>query len=259
MLYFSGTGNSEYIAKRFAEIMREEYKQDFEVHSIEEDKDFRSILEMNSIAGFCYPTYGSCVPRIMREFVLKHKEYLRGKKLIIFCTQLIFSGDGAGIFTELLGDIPYEVVLAEHFNMPNNLCNIPVFRVRNGSETDSMVKRAEVRLEKACGYLNQNRKHLRGFNSLSYLLGLIQRPSFSKIEKAAADKVYVDEMACSLCGRCARECPTHNLYISEEMVRARGICTQCYRCVNNCPQQAITVWINRRVTKQYHGINRNHE
>lgn len=46
-----------------------------------------------------------------------------GKKIIIFCTQLLFSGDGARVFTDLLKSISYTVIYAKHFNMPNNICN----------------------------------------------------------------------------------------------------------------------------------------
>ena len=70
----------------------------------------------------------------MREFVSKYVEELKDKKLIIFCTQLFFSGDGARVFTDLLPKGYGEVIYAEHFNMPNNICNIKIFPIKNGEE-----------------------------------------------------------------------------------------------------------------------------
>ena len=82
MLYFSGTGNSKYISELFCKI------NNAKSYSIEENIDFENIINSEEIIGFCYPIYGSRVPRIMREFVMKNKEYFKNKKVIIFCTQL---------------------------------------------------------------------------------------------------------------------------------------------------------------------------
>ena len=92
MFYFSGTGNSKYIAELFCHHM------DTNCYSIEDKNNFDNIIASEEIICFCYPIYGSRVPRIMREFIKKHIEYFKNKKIIIFCTQLIFSGDGARVF-----------------------------------------------------------------------------------------------------------------------------------------------------------------
>ena len=76
MLYFSGTGNSKYVAELFCRHMNAEPR------SIEEDIDFEELIKSNETIGFCYPIYGSRVPLIMREFIAKHIEVLKGKKLM---------------------------------------------------------------------------------------------------------------------------------------------------------------------------------
>jgi hypothetical protein len=69
MLYFSGTGNSKYIADTFSRHM------DAKCHSIEEQLDYGQLLVSEETIAFCYPIFGSRVPRIMREFVAQHIEY----------------------------------------------------------------------------------------------------------------------------------------------------------------------------------------
>jgi menaquinone-dependent protoporphyrinogen IX oxidase len=64
------------------------------MHSIEENINFSKLISANEIVGFCYPIYGSRVPRIMRQFVQRYYQNLKQKKIIIFCTQMLFSGDG---------------------------------------------------------------------------------------------------------------------------------------------------------------------
>ena len=66
IVYFSGTGNSKYLAEQFAKRMN------INVYSIEQNLDFETIFSHEDTIAFCYPIYGSCVPRIMREFVSKY-------------------------------------------------------------------------------------------------------------------------------------------------------------------------------------------
>ncbi len=75
MVYFSGTGNSKYIAEKFADKMK------IEAYSIEETIDFKSIFDKTDTIAVCYPVYGSCVPLIATE-----KFFMRSilKCLIIF-------------------------------------------------------------------------------------------------------------------------------------------------------------------------------
>jgi NAD-dependent dihydropyrimidine dehydrogenase PreA subunit len=73
------------------------------------------------------------------------------------------------------------------------------------------------------------------------------------MEYSAADKVFIDVAACILCGLCVKECPTGNLYRDGSKIAAKSDCTLCYRCVNHCPQKAISVWLDRKPSKQYRG------
>lgn len=247
MLYFSGTGNSKYIAEKFAARMNAQ------CHSIEEKQDFDSLFLRNETVGFCYPVYGSRVPRIMREFVIRHTDALKGRKLIVFCTQLMFSGDGAAVFLDLLPKGHSGVLYAEHFNMPNNLCNFPLFKVTNGDENKKVLSRAGKKLEKACDNIEKGIVRKRGFNFLSRCLGLIQGGPFPAMETAAAGSAKTDG-GCTGCGICVQICPMNNLELIHKRVVQKDNCTLCYRCVNACPEKAITVLIHKKPVKQYKGI-----
>ena len=115
VLYFSGTGNTKYIAELFSE------KMGAQCLSIEGGTDFDMAVAGHDIIAFCYPIYGSRVPLIMRGFVARHMAALKGKNLIIFATQLMFSGDGARVLCDLFPKGHIKVTYAEHFLMPNNV------------------------------------------------------------------------------------------------------------------------------------------
>ena len=247
MLYFSGTGNSKYIAQRFCE------KMNAVCHSIEETVDFSALITADNTIAFCYPIYGSCVPRIMREFVTQYRALLTDKRLIVFCTQMLFSGDGARALTDLLTEDAKERVLyAEHFNMPNNLVNFALFRVKNGEENKSTLKKADQKIDRVCADLQKGKRVLRGFSAGSRLLGMTQSKAFPAMEDAYRNDARTDA-DCISCGLCGEICPMHNLTLTDGKIEQSGNCTLCYRCVNACPKQAITVGMHAKPKKQYDG------
>ena len=64
-LYFSGTGNTMYVAELFSR------KMNAKCFSIEDAVDFSAEIKAQDTIVFCYPIYNSRVPRIMRIFVSK--------------------------------------------------------------------------------------------------------------------------------------------------------------------------------------------
>lgn len=244
-IYFSGTGNSEHIGKHFSK------KMGCECYSIEEDVDFKTLFFKNDTISFCYPVYGSNVPYIMRKFVEKYKSNLHGKKIIIFCTQLMFSGDGARVFTDFLEGIDFTVIYAEHFNMPNNICNLFFLPVASERRVEKRFNKAKKKMDKSCENIKRGIIRKRGFNVFSKYLGFLsQRFYFQASEKRAMEDVRIN-VDCILCGECIKICPMGNLTRVEDGIKQNKNCTLCYRCVNICPRKAITVFVHSRVKKQY--------
>lgn len=249
IVYFSGTGNSKYIAEQFAERMN------IKACSIEQDLDFELLFTKEDTIAVCYPIYGSCVPRIMREFVEKYKIYFEAKKLIIFCTQMLFSGDGARAFSRLLPGCDEHVIYAEHFLMPNNICNFFLFPMTE-KETIKKPEKALKKLEQVCSDIQKGIVKKRGWNIFSTLLGKTQNIAYPKMERKGQRSFRTDE-SCVVCGLCVKNCPTHNLEIVSGRVTQKSNCTLCYRCVNLCPKQSCTVYLHKKPKKQYRGLNRN--
>ena len=248
-IYFSGTGNTRYIAQEFSKRMK------WACYSIEENVDFDRILNEAETLAIGYPIYGSDVPMIMQNFIERYKSKIQGKKLIIFCTQLLFSGDGARVLTDYLDGIDHKVVYAEHFLMPNNICNFFLLRVPSEKRIERYTRRADQKLQRVCEEIKQGRIRRKGFNPISKYLGLLtQRKGFQKMFVNIKKDVLVDE-DCISCGKCVQLCPMKNLYMENGVIKHKNNCTACFRCVNQCPKGAITVFTHSKVKKQYRGIS----
>ena len=247
MLYFSGTGNSKYVAELFASEMN------CSCHSIEEFITFDTLIAESDTIAFCYPVYMSRVPRIMREFVSRHLNLFKGKKIIIFCTQLLLSGDGARAFAVMFPKNHVDMSYAEHFFMPNNVNNVSFLPIPSEKMIQKCMDCAKQKMAIVCGNIKAGKVKKRGFNVLSRALGLLQGVFMSKTEQLANNSVRFDA-DCTTCGLCVNICPTKNLALAEGGIKHNHNCTMCYRCINRCPQKAIAVVFRGKVKKQYRGI-----
>ena len=247
VFYFSGTGNTKYVAENLAKQMRSD------CYSIEEQQDFDALIRENNTVCFCYPIYCSGVPRIMREFAEGLKMALKGKRVAIFCTQVMYSGDGARAFTDIFPENWFKVVYAEHFFMPNNLCNV----LPEWTFDDRLIRWekfcADRKIKRISRHIMGGKVHKRGFNKISYKMGYAQRKYQLGADEKAKNGVEVSD-DCVKCGLCVKKCPMQNFELGEEKAVPKGNCIYCYRCVNLCPKKAITVVYRKEINKQYKGI-----
>lgn len=223
-------------------------------HSIEEKLDYPALFAAHDTICVVYPIYGSRPPYIMREFAQRHSEHFAGKRLIILVTQLIFSGDGARSFLDFFPKGHMQVIYAEHFLMPNNVCNFFLLRKTSAKRTARHLRRAQQKIAHITVDLTDGRVKLRGFNAWAKVLGAVQGRHWPAIEAKAMHSVRVND-GCTGCGLCVKICPMENLSMSDGRVATHDRCSICYRCINRCPTQAITCFFHARPRWQYEGLD----
>ena len=205
-LYFSGTGNTKYIAERLSERMGAQCV------SIEADFAFDAAIATADLIAVCYPIYGSRVPLIMRRFVNRHMEAFRGKRIIILVTQVTFSGNGARAFLDLLPTDHVEVLYAEHLPMPNNVCNLwPLYRKPSDVQNKKQIRRGIGRLERVCADLEAGRVKRRGFSRVSQFFGNLQGAAWQDRGERLMGQNLKIHSDCTVCGLCVSLCPMRNL------------------------------------------------
>ncbi len=242
-IYFSGTGNTEYLAKNFSNIMK------CQCYSIEEDVDFKKIIKKNDVITLCFPIHFSKAPIYFMEFIKNLRDEFKGKKLIIFCSQQFYSGDGARSITDLLYDV--EVIYAEHFNMQNNITSMPLYYKITKRNNKRCLKKNYLKLEKISKDIKNGKVKLKGFSNFSKSLGRRQHLSDENVIEKQKKAVKVND-DCILCNKCVKLCPTKNLVNNGEKITFKENCTFCVRCTNICPKQAITVLLHGKVSEQYY-------
>lgn len=242
IIYFSGTGNSEFVAKRFGKITN------CKAYSIEENVDFSKIIGNNKIITLCFPIHFSRSPIFFQEFLVKHKEDFSGKKIISFATQQAYSGDGAKSVSYVLDNV--EVIYAEHFNMQNNITSMPLYYKLTKRNNKRCLIKTNQKLRFIANEVLADRRKLKGFSKFGELIGKTQNMGDDTIVEKRKNAVKINK-DCILCNKCVMECPTNNLENIDSLICSNDSCTFCVRCVNICPKKAITVLIHGKVKEQY--------
>ncbi len=252
VIYFSGTGNTRYIANLLAKRLSAAYRTD--LYDLAAIGNAEKILRGADVVLLAFPIYGSAPPIPMRDLVCRYSDLFAGKRVILAETQYFYSMDGAASLGRAIEKRGGKIIAAQHFNMPNNLADCKVFAVKNGGENAKKLERARKRADEFADRILAGKAPKKGFGLLSHAAGYFsQRKFWRKREHEKRSKLKVDPARCVGCGLCVKECPVSNLTLSEGHASGHGICVLCYRCVNKCPRRAITILGAAPPEKQYRG------
>lgn len=246
---FSGTGNTYFVA---ATLQRELQKLGHPVDllPIERIDDPNPAIESYDLIGIGYPIYGSDAPIIVRSFINGIDK--RNMRAFVFCTQWLFSGDGAAHSARKLEKKDFDCRQLAHFRMPNNITDYLSFLpVRTNFVR--LKRRKERQIRRFAKAIDQNRRLRKGMNPLSNLLGLIQRKPYRKYEDSFLDHLIKIDDTCVLCGTCTDLCPVDNFEIRDGRLMEKNQCIACYRCINHCPVNALHASSKKRVRTPYAG------
>lgn len=248
---FSGTGNTYYISQLIQKEMREK-RIICDLYAIESLKESNHFIDHYDVIGLGYPIYGSSIPKVVRHFIdgIRHRTDKRG---FVFCTQMMYSGDGAAYGARLLRKRGFRVLEQEHFNMPNNITDYKILRTKKHINYEKIESKNLIKVKRYVKNILLERKYLKGSNPFSLILGLVQRIPYSLLERKAMDHAILLEPNCIMCNKCVELCPTKNFVVKDKKLKVRNKCILCYRCVNHCPVQALHINKRTLVDKPYHG------
>lgn len=250
-LYFSGTGNTKYVVKKFSEKLEED--KSYKMLSIEDSsRDYDKLIKEAEIITIAYPIYASILPYIMADFLKDHLSSFEGKKIITITTQLLFSGDGGALPYRLLKKCNVDHLHSIHVNMPSNLVDMAIFPAKPIYKTKKKVLKADAKINKVVSRIKSGKTIKDGRKWYSRTIGYLFQRGFGKgaMDKLRT-KVRIDNDICIKCNQCVSTCPTGNLSNEDGMIKFENQCTLCYRCVNQCPTQAISIFSKKKPKVQY--------
>ena len=243
ILYFSGTGNSEYAAKRIGKEIGDEVINIFQKIKADDFSEMRSQKPWVIVA----PTYAWQIPHIVRKWLINTP--LAGNRNIYFVLTCGDSIGNAGKYLEsLCSKKKINYCGCAGITMPENY--IAMFSTPTEEKALQIIEQSESVIDRTALYIKNGDKLPQGDISFkdkmnSGIVNDIFYPIF-----VHARKFYATDV-CISCGKCIEVCPLNNVRLENGKPVWGDNCTHCMACICRCPKAAIEYGKHSRGLPRY--------
>lgn len=230
ILYFTGTGNSAYIANELAKLINEEL---FSINDALKTNTKSSFNE-DRLVIVC-PTYAWKIPNIIRDFI-KNSEIKENTKIYFVMTCGGEVSNAGKYNEELCLEKKLQYMGTAPILMPDNY--IIMFKPISLEKARKIIDDSKALVNDIATKINNNEP----FKKLR--VSLIDKLKSSSINKGFY-KGYIDPKGwrvkdnCISCGICEKKCPLNTITLTNGKPTWNNNCTHCMACISYCPVGAI--------------------
>lgn len=248
--YFSGTGNTEWVARNLARCFRS-FGHTTAAFSCESLQNEYLEPELSDMVGLLFPVHSSYPPKIVRDLIRRMPPVIN-QPLFAITTSAYMAGDTAWKAVQPLKNIGYDPVMVDNVIMPNNYYLPPfdLLPVTPPEKISPVLRRASRQINRIAIRIHKAHRCLRGRGPFSRLLGIQQRWACRTFESWMNTGLDADD-TCTQCGWCVAHCPVNNIQMDTDGVIFSDQCIRCMRCYSFCPVQAIQMKPETRNLKRY--------
>lgn len=246
IFYFSGTGNSKWVAENLAVLLQDKTADILDsISNGEIIEKLSAGIQEEGFLGFVFPVYAWGVPEIVIDFAKKLKKFLENannlrdaadnleKKTFTFA--IATCGEEAGYTLKNFSKV-FPLKSAYSVVMPNNY--VVGSDLEDEETVVSMLKKAQKDISLMAEELIAKKEVYRVHEgSAAGLKSGLVNFGFNKFVRST--KSFYTTDACTGCGLCAKNCPTHTITMENNRPVWGEHCYQCLKCINRCPAAAI--------------------
>ncbi len=242
--YYSGSGNTR-LASQY--IVKNVESTEFDLFDVV--KDGTPDLEKYDVVGFATFTDFWGPPYLFQTFI-ESLPRQNDKPAFVFNTYGFISAKTLKVLDEWVTARGFKVVAGHSLHTPESY---PPMIARGMGYAQAPNKREMKNLNGFISGLDQLLNHLREGKEIKrrkprigFVNSLLPMLPRTQARKDMGEK-YVDELLCTECGLCEKNCPYKAIKLSPKPVFDMDECYGCWACYNHCPQKAI-------YTTKYRGV-----
>lgn len=231
VFYFSGTGNSRFVARNIARVLGQELADITEYTKKQE----RPVFCETGVYVFVCPSYMSAPARSMTDFI-EWAGFPSGIKAYFIVTCAASMGITPRVASELCAKKGFEYMGAAQIEMPQNY--IALFNTKQVEENIDIIEKAEIEIERISGLIKEGKMiETKKIGAVEYSVTKWVRDVYYKDFMKAAKFRATDK--CISCRKCVNICPLSNISMKDDRPLWGRNCTHCMACINQCPADAI--------------------
>ncbi|MCD7931236.1 MAG: EFR1 family ferrodoxin [Tannerellaceae bacterium] len=238
IFYFTGTGNSAWVATRLAESLPDERFSISELlHEKREQYAFPLKEEEKVIVVFPVHSWGP--PSFVLSFIkqLSFTNYT-SQPVYAVCT----CGDDCGytkqLFAAAVAKQGWYFRDCYSVTMPNNYILFPGFDVDTKEAEKEKLQNALPTVQLITGAIRTGTSaDMYHQGTVPFLKSRVIHPLFNKY--VVGKNSFYATGKCISCGLCKNVCPTGTISMQEGLPQWNDTCIQCLACIHRCPQRAI--------------------
>lgn len=235
ILYFSATGNSQYVAERIAKETKDEIVSFNRL--MKQNKQDDLISETEPFVFVC-PTYAWRLPQVVEDFI--RKTAFKGSNKVYFV--MTCGGETSNAIGHVKKLCKYKGWDLQGFAevvMPDNY--IILFPGIDKAKTKNIIENAEPLINRiSVDIHNGNRFFIapqKGIVGKLESSDIMNRIFYTLLVHAKG--FHVKETKCVSCGKCVELCPLNNIILNDGKPIWGNHCTHCMACLHRCPTEAI--------------------
>jgi Formate hydrogenlyase subunit 6/NADH:ubiquinone oxidoreductase 23 kD subunit (chain I) len=239
VFYFSGTGNSYWIAKQIGKAFNEQ-----PISIVSELNQLTDLYHQYSLKDdekvfFVFPVHSWGPAVLVLQFIkkLQFENYI-GQDVFSICV----CGDNCGktdvIMKESLARRNISLTQSFSIQMPNNYILMKGFGVDPPEIEEEKLAIAPILLgEILLNIKVKSKVRIYVAGKHSFVKSRIVYPLF-KLYALGRNSFFATD-CCTSCGLCVKICPTKTISMIEKKPVWSNNCVQCCACINRCPEEAI--------------------